>query len=261
MRNAFGPWLAALARTALAGALLLVAPHAEAQPRVKSPRAQALDLFEKSALAYREGRFQDAIDLLLEARRVKPEPVLLYNLGRAYEALGRQTDAADAYERYLAEDPRAADRRAIEGRIATLRSQAAQLEAKTPPAPPPEERRPAPEAPPPEAETPIVVPWVITGAGLAGLGAGVVLALVADARHDEAVDEPAQAPAQRKQDQAESLATGASVALVAGGAAAAVGLTWLGIRVLSPSSASSSTTIARVSLHPGPGTLTLVGSF
>src|SRR4051794_14721586 len=51
--------------------------------------ARALDLFEQSAKAYREGRFQDAVDRLLEARSLKSEPVLLYNLGRAYEALGR----------------------------------------------------------------------------------------------------------------------------------------------------------------------------
>lgn len=254
MRNAFGPWLFA---TAIAVALSLVAPSAVAEPpRARSPKSRALDLFEKSALAYREGRFDDAIGLLLEARRVKREPVLLYNLGRAYEALGKQTEAADAYAGYLAEDPRAADRRAIEGRIATLRAQAEQLDkAKSlPVSPPPEERRPPPDAPETEPDGLFVAPWVVTGVGLAGIGAGVALGLVANARHDDAAREPAQAAAQDEQDAAESFATGATIAFVAGGALAAVGLTWLGIRAFAPSP-------SRVSLLPGPGTLTLKGTF
>ena len=109
-------------------AVLVVVATATASAAPRSTREQALELFEKSARAYREGRFQDTIDLLLEARRVKAEPVLLYNLGRAYEAIGRPTDAADAYAQYLSEDPGAVDRGAIEGRIATLRSQGDQLE-------------------------------------------------------------------------------------------------------------------------------------
>lgn len=254
--SAFLPRLCA---TAMAAALVVAAPYAQAQPREKSPRARALDLFEKSAVAYREGRFQDAIDLLVEARRVKREPVLLYDLGRAYEALGKQTEAADAYAGYLAEEPRAADRRAIEGRIATLRAQAEQLDkAKSPPSPPPEERRPPLDAPEPEPESPSVMPWVVTGVGVAGLGAGVALALVASGRHDDAVREPAQRTAHETQQEAESLATAATLAFVAGGVVTAAGLTWLGVRAFAASPAGSS---SRVSLLPGLGTLTLKGSF
>src|SRR4051812_6436550 len=160
-----------------------------------SPRARALELFEQSAKAYRDGRFQDAIDLLVEARRIKPEPVLLYNIGRAYEALGKPTEAADAYAAYLEEDPKAADRRAIEIRITTLRAQAGELDkART--MPPPAEPKPLPpepasSAPPPQASDSLaVVPWVVTGAGVVGIGAGVVLGLVAESRHSAADAEP-----------------------------------------------------------------------
>jgi len=235
------------------------APQAVAdETREKAPKSRALELFEQSARAYREGRFQDAIDLLLEARRVKPEPVLLYNLGRAYEALGKQTEAANAYSEYLAEDPRAVDRRAIEGRVATLRAQADQLDkAKNAPAPP-EERRPPPDASPaPDSrEQATVWPWVITGAGIAGLGAGVVLAIIANGRHDDAVSEVGQVRAQEKQDQAETFATGATIAFIAGGVVTAAGLTWLGIRAFTPSSQGRS-----VRLLPGPGAVTLSGTF
>ena len=247
VRRPFGPLILACA--------LLAAPEARAdEDAPRDPKARALELFEQSAVAYREGHFQAAIDLLLQARRTKPEPVLLYDLGRAYEALGDQRGAADAYARYLAEEPRAGDRRAIEARIVTLRAQAERLErAKNtpPPAGAAASERPEPE---PESGFRIALPWVVTGVGLAGLGAGVVLGLVSRGKHDAAVREPVQTAAQRKQDSASALATGATVAFIAGGVVAGAGLTWLGIRAFTPSSKG-------VAVLPGPGTLTLAGTF
>jgi len=238
---------------------------AQAQERARDARrgrsaadVRALELFEQSARAYREGRFQDAVDGLLEARRVKPEPVLLYNLGRAYEALGRTIDAADAYDAYLREEANAPDRRAIEGRIATLRAQAAELEkARAAPAAATSPER-APEAPPPREPSPTIVPWVVAGAGLAGVATGVVLGAFANGRHDDAVAERSQARAAEKQDAAESLASAATVTLIAGGIVAAVGLAWLGLDALARPRSSS--------LARGGGTsfalpLTLGGTF
>src|SRR5215212_10871269 len=85
--------------------------------------ARALQLFEQSADRYRQGRFREAVELLQEAYRLSPEAVLLYNLGRAYEGLGDTAGALDAYTRYLAADPNAADRASIESRVATLKRQ------------------------------------------------------------------------------------------------------------------------------------------
>ena len=251
VRRPFGPLIVACAL-----ALCRLAPQAARAEDAASrdPKARALELFEQSAVAYREGRFQAAIDLLLEARRTKPEPVLLYDLGRAYEALGDQRAAADAYARYLAEEPRAGDRRAIEARIVTLRTQAERLErAKSTlsDARGPVAQRPDAE---PESGVGIVVPWVVAGVGLAGLGTGVVLGLVSRGTHEDAVRERVQTVAQDKQDSARALATGATVAFVAGGVITAAGLTWLGIRAFTPSSRG-------VALCPGPGTVTLEGSF
>ena len=228
-------WLLLVA-IALALPFALVARTAQAgdrAPKTSGPRARALQLFEQSARAYREGRFQDAIDILLEARRAKAEPVLLYNIGRAYEALGSSTQAADAYATYLLEEPGAPDRRALEMRIDTLRAQANELE-KARALPPPVEAKPLPPEPPPPpaaAESAPVVPWVVVGVGAVGIGAGVALGLAAQARHRSAVDEPGQAAAQREQDRAETLATGATVALIAGAAATAAGIGWLSVRL------------------------------
>jgi tetratricopeptide (TPR) repeat protein len=197
-------------------AALFLAPRAYAEDPAK---ARALELFEQSAVAYRAGRFQEAVDRLLEARRVRPEPVLLYNLGRAYEALGKPEEAADAYTSYLAEEPHAADRRAIEGRITTLRAQAAELAR-------------AREAP---REAPNVLdPSIVIVLGVAGLGTGIGLGLAAEARHEDAKAETVQQTARDEQDRAESLATAATACSIAGGVVTALGLTWLGLELLVP---------------------------
>ncbi len=246
-----------------AAAVAASAREARAEPGAQT---RALDLFEQSAKAYREGRFQDAVDLLLEARRSKPEPVLLYNLGRAYEALGKYTEAADAYEGYLKEDSKAADRRSIEGRVANLRAQAAELEraraAPNAPVPSDEPRRDRPKDPPPREESPSIVPWIVAGAGVAVIGGGLVLGAVAKGRHSDAVAEPRQAAAADAQRSAESLATGATVTIIAGSVVAAVGLAWLGVRALSsPSSPSPSASQPRVNVVPGIASLAVEGRF
>ena len=88
----------------------------------QSNQARAAELFKKASESYRQGRFQEAVTQLEEARTLDPQPVLTYNLARAYEGLGDLPKAADAYERYLHDDPNAPDRGSIEQRVATLRA-------------------------------------------------------------------------------------------------------------------------------------------
>jgi tetratricopeptide (TPR) repeat protein len=210
-------------------AFVLVPSGADAAPTRTAPTdARALELFEQSAQAYREGHFQEAVDKLLEARRFKAEPVLLYNLGRAYEALGKPGDAADAYGKYLEEEPEAADRKAIEGRIATLRAQANDLAA----------ARRDPDRPRDEDDGLSAVPWIVMGVGAAALGTGAVLGVVASGKHDDAVAEPVQAFAVDKQNDAENFARAATVTLIAGTIISAMGLAWLGVRAARPTPTS-----------------------
>jgi tetratricopeptide (TPR) repeat protein len=222
--------VAVLAALALAfSAIVLVSRDAAAAPTRAAPTdSRALELFEQSAQAYREGRFQEAVDRLLEARRFKAEPVLLYNLGRAYEALGKPADAADAYAKYLEEEPEASDRKAIEGRIATLRGQANELAA----------ARRDPVQPRDERDGLSAVPWIVMGVGVASLGTGAVLGILAKGKHDDAVSDPVQASAVDTQDTAEGLARAATVTLIAGAVVSAMGLAWLGVRAARPSATS-----------------------
>lgn len=216
---------------AVFAAIALVARGAGAAPTRSAPTdARALELFEQSAQAYREGRFQEAVDRLLEARRFKAEPVLLYNLGRAYEALGKPGEAADAYAKYLEEEPEASDRKAIEGRIATLRGQANELAAAR--------RDPGQRE---ESDGMAAVPWIVAGVGAAALGTGAVLSVLANEKHDDAVADPVQVSAFEKQDDAEGLARAATVTLIAGAVISAMGLAWLGVRAAqSPKSTATS---------------------
>ena len=92
---------------------------ATAQEAPQAPQADAVLLFEQSADAYRAGRFSQAASLLEEAYAIWPDPVLVYNLGRAYEGAGRLDEARDAYVRYLASGA-ADDAEDVRARLAAL---------------------------------------------------------------------------------------------------------------------------------------------
>jgi tetratricopeptide (TPR) repeat protein len=194
---------------------------------------RAAELFRQGARAYREGRFQDAIDLLLEARQLKAEPVILYDLGRAYEGLGKPSEAADAYAHFLDDAPGTPDRKALEMRIATLRRQAEELKAaRAAPAPPAPVS--APPAPPPAVDPPsdplAPVPWIVGGVGVAALGTGVVFGLMARSRYDDASADPQQTSAAARYDGAKHDAVIANVAFVTGAILVVGAGIWLALR-------------------------------
>ncbi len=100
--------------------MLALASHVHAEP---DRRAQALALADDSERAYKAGQFEKAAALLRKAHDRYPEPLLLYNLGRALEGMGDQKGAIEAYEQYLHDAKQIDDRPAIERRIATLKAQ------------------------------------------------------------------------------------------------------------------------------------------
>ncbi len=102
-------------------ALMLAASSlAHAQP---DKRAQAVQLADESERAYKAGQFEKAAALLKKAHATFPEPLLLYNLGRALEGMGDTKGAVDAYEQYLKDAKQIDDRPAIERRVSTLKAQ------------------------------------------------------------------------------------------------------------------------------------------
>ena len=252
------PGLVALVMTLGTAARAEPKPKANVERSAEKPdekRARALELFDKSVVSYDSGRFAEAAALLEEAYATFPEPVLLYNLARAYQESGELAKSIDAYERFLAADPEVKDRGGIEQRIVALREQlraAERAKADTatnqPQAKPNPTKAPVAAVAPGSASAPhdpgtaqsaSIAPWIVAGVGAAALGAGVVLGIVANSRHESAKDEPVAKKAASLQDQAEDYALAANVALVAGGVLATAGATW-GIIVLSSSSHSNS---------------------
>ena len=195
-------------------------------------RERAIQLFRASEGLYREGRFEEAAELLREAYALDPAPTLLYNLARALESAGDLSGAATAYRDYLAKDPQAPDRPAIERRIENIDRQLAEREAL--------EKQLADQRAPEVSQPPVVVqpvtppapsplPWVAVGTGAAGLAAGAILGVLASGRHDSAREAPSQAEAATLDQEARGLARGANVAYVAGGVRRAGGLGWAGV--------------------------------
>ncbi len=218
--------------------ILLLAPSgAFAQGEPPDDQEKAIQLFQKSGVAYKAGKFQEAADLLLEAYRLDPNPTLLYNLARALESAGDPEGALDAYRRYLSEAEEIPDRVAIEARVANLDRQVqekrelrarlkAEQAAKEAAARAAEEAQSLAAKPKPRVEGPGAVPWIIAGVGALGLGGGAVLGLMAQSEHQNAQDAANQQETVKFNDSAQGLATGANIAFIAGGVVAAGGLIW-----------------------------------
>lgn len=87
---------------------------ASAQPKVEvktAPKEEpsearkeaARGMFRVALEAFKGGRFQEALDKLEEVYKLDPNPIILYNIGRALEELGRLAEAAEYFQRAVAD--------------------------------------------------------------------------------------------------------------------------------------------------------------
>ncbi len=189
-------------------------------------------LLEEGRVAYRDGRFADSVKLIKEAYDLKPEPVLLYHLARAYEGQGELELAEQAYSRYLREEKQISDRGNIEQKIASLKKLVAErkqlaAEAKKaqgrPAAEPDQKAKPPPDSPK-ESVNPF--PWVLFGSGALICGAGGVMGGIALSKNDDANEAPNQKEAVDAREDADAFAVVATVGYVTGGVLAGIGLIW-----------------------------------
>jgi tetratricopeptide (TPR) repeat protein len=212
---------------------------AQASPEKDGPatadKARATELFNKSVDAYRQGDFKQAIALLDEAYALDPQPVLLYNRARAAEGMGDVDETIASYEKFLAQDPDAADRGAIEQRLVTLRRQRDERaalerernERRDAPPPASSARPAAPETTAPaERRPPTVFPYVVAGAGAVGLAAGAIFGVMALSKNDDAAAEPIQKHAIDLKDGADRFATVSTMSFIVGGVLLIAGATW-----------------------------------
>src|SRR5262249_32759179 len=72
-------------------------------------KQEASKEFEKASVAYKEGRYQEALEGFEKANELSPNPDYKYNQADCLDKLGRPYAAADRYSEYLAEKPDATD--------------------------------------------------------------------------------------------------------------------------------------------------------
>jgi tetratricopeptide (TPR) repeat protein len=253
-----------VATLALLGGVVGISP-VEAQRRGRARTAQETDesraaaLFREAVELFRAGDFDTAAALLRRAHELDPEPILLFNLGRALEASNQHLEAADVYARYLTDAPEAEDRAAIEALIANLRARAeAEASANAPTSEPEPEATPQPEPAitpeptlPPEPERPSATPaWVVFGVGAATVAAGLPVGLLARSRHDDARDAASHEQAVARRDEARRLQRTANALFGAGGALALGGLVWALVARRAPDD-------SRAQVEVGLGTIAL----
>ena len=70
--------------------------------------------------AFAHRRYLQAAEGFKTAYEITKDPVLLYNIGESYEKAKQWAKADSYYRRYVADQPRAADRKSVEKRIADL---------------------------------------------------------------------------------------------------------------------------------------------
>ncbi|MCK9462433.1 MAG: PEGA domain-containing protein [Proteobacteria bacterium] len=69
---------------------------------------------------YTQGRYEKAIAEFEEAYRLDPRPLLLYNIGQAWEKLGDLVKAVDFLKKYLDADPNNSERTTLLNKLAIL---------------------------------------------------------------------------------------------------------------------------------------------
>jgi tetratricopeptide (TPR) repeat protein len=89
----------------LCGALVSVAAlpayAKKPAPKVETADDEVVRLSEDAVKAYKEARYDDAIQKLTRAYAIRPVVGLLYNLAKAYEKLGDVVKAYENYKKYV----------------------------------------------------------------------------------------------------------------------------------------------------------------
>lgn len=80
--------------------------------------------FRSGSILYDAQDYDGALREFTAAQKAKPMPGFSYNIARCHDRLDHYDEAADAYARYLEEEPNAADAGTIQARIEVLRKKA-----------------------------------------------------------------------------------------------------------------------------------------
>lgn len=84
------------------------------------PATQAKEAFAAGKKLYEQSKFADAVAKFSEAYKIKPHPVIFFNIGKCYEALGDSALAMRAYRNFLRLLPESNDRQVVADALANL---------------------------------------------------------------------------------------------------------------------------------------------
>lgn len=146
--------------------------------QVKEDRPQAELALKEGIKAYKDGKYEEALAAYQRAAELAPTASGPYReMGKTYEALGREKEAQAAYQEYLRRKPDADDADEIKGRLKVLEaknpgktSEVAALALANP-------ENPASPTDKPEGKKRSPWVWVAGGAALVGLGVGTAVAI------------------------------------------------------------------------------------
>ncbi len=213
--------------------LVIAVAALAAEPPSAAEKARAA--YEEGIGAFKGEDYETALAHFERAYLLDNAPVLLFNMARACEEMGRAKKAVYYYELYLDRVPDAPDRPEVERRIRVMRLLLEKQEPAPEPAPPPpakEEPAPQEEASPAQAQAEVSpepptslrpYAYATLAAGAVGLGVGAVLGVRAselEATHHD-TDDPEEAAKAR--DEGESAVVGANTSYVLGAALLAAG--------------------------------------
>jgi hypothetical protein len=102
--------------------------------------------YKKGRSLYNVSEYRAALEEFKQAYVAHEDPAFLYNIAQCHRQLGNHREAVTFYKRFLAESPKAANRKEIERLISELDAKAAEA-----PPPAPDPGAPPPGAPPPNA--------------------------------------------------------------------------------------------------------------
>jgi tetratricopeptide (TPR) repeat protein len=235
----------------------------------QQPPQEAVDAFMNGRKLYAEGRWEEALASFLEADKLFPAPDLQYNIGLCHERLEHWDEAIQAFEIYLRTKPSAADREAVEGRIARAKLKREE-EQNPPPATDGNEPTnnatktdPTDRTEPPTDDAKPSTPFIAAGSvllalGVAGAFGGALGIGFAVQRKNDELDEILEGgnPSQVRYDEAKDIERDAKrlvtfqyVAAGIGAAVAVTGAVLLGIGLKRRADAKK----GKVSLVPGVG--------
>jgi tetratricopeptide (TPR) repeat protein len=166
--------------------LCLLVALAAPKVALADAKSEAADHIARAQTAHDAGKFTDALNELVTAYTLDPQPQLLYAIGQVQRDLGRCDQAITYYKRFLETHPDHDSAAVAEEAIASCKDQ--------PTKPPDEPHPPPPPPPPPQPPRPVAAPadapaFYTDKLGDALVGAGVVAGVVAIVEYKSALSD------------------------------------------------------------------------